>query len=196
MDPTLRGARARYSADEPVGGEPAREQYAAARRWLACARDAVRWSRGATGTREALWLAKACDALVRADQHRTSARRWRATRAVTKDAGSPVGGLPEAEDPETRTLEAVFRQTALSRSSVVAYYAAARHALGLVRVYQDEPGTTGRREREALVQVSRYRAAIRDLRAAILSPIDSGRPGLSKTGPPSSQEGRRDRAAG
>jgi hypothetical protein len=104
-----------------------------------------------------------------------------------------VDPCPECADGDAR-----FREEARARSSIVAYYTAARHALALVRIYEGEPASSGRREREAYLQVSRYRAAIRDLRQSLQSSIDSARPGLSKTGPPSSQEGRtrRDRAAG
>ena len=224
MDPTLRAARARYSAEEPVRGDPGREEYAAVRRWLSRARDAVRWSREAGGAGEALWLAKACDALARAEEHRASARRWRAGRgqrerqrdcevavndcsicgaplADDDEAGTCSGCRGEDQDPEPRAFEARLREDVRARATIGAYYSAARHALSLMRIYHREPGTSGRRERDALAQVSRYRAAIRDLRTSLRASPGSARPvspGLSKAGPPSSREGRknRGRAAG
>jgi len=217
MHPTLRAARARYSVDEREGARgPAAEQYAAARRWLACARDALRWSReAAAGAGEAVWLAKACEALVRAGEHRASARRWRPTRATRPtEAGvdhcSSCGALLDDDgacptcsddaDPELCAIEAGFREEARARATIGAYYSAARHALSLVRIYQREPGTSGRRERDALAQVARYRAAIRELRRSLVA-MDGSRPGLSKGGPPSSRDsqgrqGRQGRVAG
>ncbi len=99
-------------------------------------------------------------------------------------------------DPETLAFEARLRADARTQATIGAYYAAARHAVALVRVYQAEPTTSGRRERETLVQVSRYRGAIRDLRRALRHEVDSVRPGLSKAGGPDQGARGRDRAAG
>jgi len=70
-----------------------------------------------------------------------------------------------------------------TRESVRAYYAAARHTLKLVRLYRSEPGTTGRREREALLEVKRYRGAIKTLREGLWG---AGGPGVRKA----SEEGQ------
>jgi len=196
VDRLLQGARARYSAGECLRADPASEQYASARRWLACAREALRWSREVSGGREAMWLARACDALMRADEHRRWARRWRAAsvpspRWAAVPSQVPARALEDADRTETSSADHELEEAVRARSSIVAYYAAARQALALVRVYRSEAGTSGRREREVMREVARYRAAIRDQRAAWSAAVQLSRvgaaqvPGLSKTMPAS-----------
>lgn len=67
-------------------------------------------------------------------------------------------------------------------AEIRAYFAAARQALRLVRAYRGEPGSSGRREREALSEVRRYRDAVRELRERARHGPDSSRPGLRKAG--------------
>jgi len=69
-------------------------------------------------------------------------------------------------------------------AAIAAHYAAAKHAVRLVRVYRREPGTSGRRERESLEAVSRHRDAIRRLRLQLRrSGEQLALPGLAKTRP-------------
>jgi hypothetical protein len=176
MDRTLREALARYSAWEAEPTSPTREHYAAARRWLACARDALRWARESPEPAASVSRARAADALSHARQHRAWARRWR--RAIGPGEAPPANDVPELDEATRKLLE---QDAAVERAAatVRAYYAAARHTLRLVRVYRSEAGTTGRREREALAEVRHYREAIRTLRDR---PVDSGGPGLRKAG--------------
>jgi hypothetical protein len=200
MDRLLRGALARYSAGESPG-EPSREHYAAARRWLACAREAAKWvERSAPGARSE-WLLRVSEATAKAREHRAMARRWRVgsrgmTMSYCASCDAPIEDgefCAECEpDAETRTLELRAAARIERRRAIEAYFAAARQTLKLVRIYRDEPGTTGRREREALDEVRRFRAAIGDLRAADRRARDAPLPGVKKTmsGEPASERKR------
>ena len=85
-------------------------------------------------------------------------------------------------------MEEAIRREAKLRTAIHAYYAAARHAVALARVYQSELGTTGRREREAVAQVAAYRKAIGGMRRLLLA--DRFGPGLSKTMPEGGSAGQ------
>ena len=178
-DRVLSNARTRYAVGECLSADPAREQYAASHRWLACARDALRWSRK-TPSAESAWLGKTCEALVRAEEHRDAARRWRKGLGMTMRDAEDFEETDTESDPETRALEQRVREAVRARSAIVAYYAAARHALALARVYREEPTTSGRREDEVLAEVRRYRRAIGALRTGSVAPVESSRPGLRK----------------
>jgi hypothetical protein len=162
----LRGTRARYSALEAAPDEPSAEHYAAARRWLACAREAKGWAlEGSSDTVSYFW-ARVCEALVRADAHRELARRWR----------SPDAGARRVSETEARSARA---QGSVQRTlSIDACYAAARQAIRLARAFRCEPGSSGRRERECVDQVTRLRRAILELRIEERLGIEG--PGLRK----------------
>jgi hypothetical protein len=159
--------RARYSVDESAPDEPSAEHYAAARRWLACAREARGWALEASpGTASYFW-ARVCEALVRADAHRELARRWRPSDPATRPVSETAWRQERAAESLRRAL------------SIDACYAAARRALRLARVFRCEPGSTGRRERECVDQVVLLRRAILELRAEERLALEG--PGLRKT---------------
>jgi hypothetical protein len=93
-------------------------------------------------------------------------------RALAREADAA------AEDDALDTED--LRRT---RSAVAARYAAARQALRLARVYQREPSTSGRRERECFEAVQRHRDAIRALRLRLRPVEQLALPGLAKTRP-------------
>jgi hypothetical protein len=167
MKQMLLGAtRARYSTFEAAPDEPSKEHYAAARRWLACAREAKGWAlEGAPDTVSYFW-ARVCEALVRAEAHRELARRWR----------SPRKEAPPA--PETDARRARAEDSLQRRLSIDACYAAARRAIRLARAFLCEPGSSGRRERECVDQVVRLRRAIFELRSEERLGVEG--PGLRK----------------
>jgi hypothetical protein len=69
-----------------------------------------------------------------------------------------------------------------ARESIAGYYEASRRAITLARIYRAEPETTGRRERECLDAVARYRNEIRKLRLELSGVGERvGGPGLQKT---------------
>jgi hypothetical protein len=160
----------------------------------------VSWSREVAEEQRGMWLAKACDALMRASEQREAARRWRSgERDSSSDPvgdlcrqpwAASAGGQGSLEARESGALDEEIAREAKSRGTIRAYYAAARHAVALARVYRSEPGTTGRREREVVEQVRRYREAIGAARRALRGEgftvrrpdgSDGGGPGLSKT---------------
>jgi len=157
---------ARYSVDESAPDDPSAEHYAAARRWLACARDAKGWALEASPRMQGYFWARACEALVRADAHRALARRWRPSRAAAR-------GLSESAWRHARLAESQRRTL-----SIDAFYAAARRAIRLARAYRCEPGTSGRRERECVDEVARLRRAILLLRTEERLALEG--PGLRK----------------
>jgi hypothetical protein len=191
-DRVLSQARARYAVGEGMPADPAREHYAASHRWLACAREALRWSREASHV-ESAWLARACDAFVRAGEHREAARRWRKGLWMTMRNAEDLVEAADT-DPEASGWEERAREASRTKSSIAAYYAAARHALALVRIYRGEPGTTGRREEDVLWEIRRYRRAIQALRSRGSAPTESSRPGLHKAAA-SAQEAAKKTAA-
>ncbi len=65
------------------------------------------------------------------------------------------------------------------RESIAGYYEASRRALALVRAYRAESGTSGRRERECLDAITRYRGEIRTRRLDLVG-ARAGGPGLQK----------------
>ncbi len=75
---------------------------------------------------------------------------------------------------------AIEEEAGRAHAAIRAYFAAARQALRLVRVYRGEPGSSGRREREALAEVRRYRDAVRELREGTRGAPNSSRPGIRK----------------
>jgi hypothetical protein len=164
----LGGTRARYSAFESVPGEPSAEHYAAARRWLVCAREAKGWALETSPETVSYFWARACEALVRADAHRALARRWRPSRAA-----QPT----EAPWRDSRAVESLTRTR-----SIDACYAAARRAIRLARAFRCEPGSTGLRERECVGQVVQLRRAILELRAE--ERLAREGPGLRKAAAP------------
>lgn len=70
------------------------------------------------------------------------------------------------------------------RESIAGHYAAARRALHLARAYGNEPGSSGRRERECVATALRHREAIRAIRLR-MRPVAEQLllPGLAKTRP-------------
>jgi hypothetical protein len=197
----LRDAEVRYSVGE-VPADPSREHYAAARRWIACAREAKTWGERAPEAARPGWVVRMKDALVRAVEHRAQARRWRAGRRVTVNycpsCQEPIldgDTCPECapEDADSRALLLRAAARVERRRAVHAYYAAARQTLKLVRLYRDEPGTSGRREREALDEVKKLRAAITALRDLDRRQNETSMPGIRKA-PLSSPPSERKRA--
>ncbi len=169
----LEETRARYSAFESSPDEPSAEHYAAARRWLACAREAKGWALEASPGAESYFWARVCEALVRADAHRELARRWRPSHPLA---------LPFSETARRRASDAGTQERT---HSIDAYYSAARRAIRLARAFRCEPGSSGRRERECMDQVGLFRKAILELRAEERGAREG--PGLRKTtalGPP------------
>jgi hypothetical protein len=167
MKPALLGATlARYSAFESMPDEPSAEHYAAARRWLACAREAKLWALSTSPDTESYFWARVCDALVRADAHRALARRWRPTRGEARFSAETAGRHACAAESLRRAL------------SIDAFYAAARRAIRLARAFRCEPGSSGRRERECFDQVVRLRRAISELRTE--ERLSNEGPGLRK----------------
>jgi hypothetical protein len=164
----LGGTRARYSAFESASGEPSAEHYAAARRWLACAREAKAWALETSPETVSYFWARACEALLRADAHRALARRWRPSRATQ---------LTETRWKDARAAESLERTR-----SIDACYAAARRAIRLARAFRCEPGSTGRRERECVGRVAELRRAIFELRAE--EQLAREGPGLRKAAAP------------
>ncbi len=81
------------------------------------------------------------------------------------------------EEMQVRWREQSARRR--SRESIAGYYEACRRAVALARTYRAEPGTSGRRERECLDAVGRYRGEIRGLRLD-LAGARLGGPGLQK----------------
>lgn len=160
------GMLGRYSLNELAPNEPFAEHYAAARRWLACAREARRWALEASSRTESYFWAQACDALLRADSHRALARRWRPPPSTAPPLDGTLRGQARTAERLRRTL------------TIDACYAAARKAVHLARAYRCEPDSTGRRERECLEQVARWRAAIRELRTVEGVALDG--PGVRK----------------
>lgn len=76
-----------------------------------------------------------------------------------------------------------------ARESIAGYYEACRRAIVLARVYRDEPGTSGRRERECLDAVERYRGEIRRLRAELRGAREQRvGPGLQKARRPAAPD--------
>jgi len=73
-----------------------------------------------------------------------------------------------------------------ARESIAGYYEASRKALALARIYRDEQGTSGRRDRECLDAVARYRDRIRKLRLEMRGVVARG-PGLSKARSPAQE---------
>jgi len=69
-----------------------------------------------------------------------------------------------SEPPDSDSSAALEQRRRLE--SIGACYVAAKRALGLVRAYRREPGSTGRRERECLEEVGRLRSTIAALRVA------------------------------
>jgi hypothetical protein len=69
-----------------------------------------------------------------------------------------------------------------ARESIAGYYEASRRAIALVRIYREEKGSSGRRERECFDAVARYRDQIRKLRLEMRGVRARG-PGLSKAKP-------------
>ncbi len=209
MDPLLRGAEQRYGAQRDDGSSaPAREEYAATRRWIASAREALRWAKEAAPSLQAAAMARACEALVLAEKHRAWARRWRqgnaeptvgTCRLCARDGALGDGVCAScSEDPETRSLETKIAERARAVRAIGAYYAAAQHALRMARAYSREPGTSGRREREVVREVLRYRGAIRDLRDAWPrnaggDTLEGAGPGLRKAPPPPAEPKSRTR---
>jgi len=102
-----------------------------------------------------------------------------AESALGRDASREDDGDPYEREFATRADE--LRSTV---GSIAAHYAAVRRALRLARVYRDEPGTSGRRERESVRTALRHREAIRALRlGAQPAPEQLQLPGLAKTRP-------------
>jgi hypothetical protein len=114
---------------------------------------------------------------------------------VTSPDGAPdptLGVQPQGE-PEPESARALAR--AIDHEERVerigASYAAARRAIELARTYAREPGSTGRRERECLEEVTRLRSVIATLRAPTSRVIEGAMPGLRKVEPPGSPTIRR-----
>jgi hypothetical protein len=101
------------------------------------------------------------------------------------DAGVLAGG--DVDSLEAIEEEAHAGDLRSDLASIAGHFAAARRALRLARAYREEPGTTGRRERECLGAVQRHRSAIQVLRLRMRPPAEQlvlpGLPGLAKTRP-------------
>jgi hypothetical protein len=65
-----------------------------------------------------------------------------------------------------------------TRESIAGYYEACRRAIALARTYRAEPQSSGRRERECVETIARYRGEIRKLRLEMRGVPRVG-PGLS-----------------
>jgi hypothetical protein len=114
-------------------------------------------------------------------------------------------GAPTLEREYRRALEAYFEvaERALGRGAeeddvfepnhvlegqpprerMKGHFLAARRALRLARVYRNEPGTSGRRERECIQTAQRHRQAIHALRLSLRPVEQLALPGLAKTRP-------------
>ncbi len=115
----------------------------------------------------------------------------RALESYFEAAERAMGRNPQ-RDEQSATIEAIdddeldprIEESQRSHAAIAAHYAAARHAVRLVRRYRAEPGTSGRRERESLEAVSRHRDAIRRLRLQTRKTGEQlALPGLVKTRP-------------
>src|SRR5260370_1436642 len=104
------------------------------------------------------------------------------TRCSSCSAPIEEGEVCEECELDAETLALRLRAVARQerRRAIEAYYAAARQTLKLVRVYRGEPGTSGRREREALDEVQKFRCAIAALRAQDARAGESPSPGVKK----------------
>jgi hypothetical protein len=114
-----------------------------------------------------------------------------AERVAGRERGD--GEPSEVRGDELAALEEEARVEELrsDRSSIAGHYAAARRALRLARRYQEEPGTSGRRERECVAVAMRQRIAIRALRRHLAPPVEQlVLPGLAKTRPVPGEEKR------
>jgi hypothetical protein len=100
-------------------------------------------------------------------------------RALGRESAEESALGEDATDFEARAGEL---RTAYA--SILGHYAAARRALRLARVYREEPGTSGRRERECVRVALRHREAIRVIRMRARPQAEQLLlPGLAKTRP-------------
>jgi hypothetical protein len=169
---------------------PQKTHHQAARRWLAAARESFR--RAAAGSEgAAYWLMCACEDLLRADEHRALARKWRVDpRTEAKVVHRPLAKTrpapPVAEEADLDAAEANDRRK-LARG----YFLAAKQALRLARLYKTEIDSSGRREQECVAKAREYRSAIRELRRAAAKPLVAAGPALSKARDSEPESGRR-----
>lgn len=169
---------------------PQKTHHQAARRWLAAARESFR--RAAAGSEgAAYWLMCACEDLLRADEHRALARKWRLDPRV--DASvlhrplAKTRPVPQpAEEADTDVAETTDR-----RKLAHGYFLAAKQALRLARLYKTEIDSSGRREQECVAKAREYRSAIRELRRAMTAPAAAAGPALSKAREVEPESGRR-----
>jgi hypothetical protein len=123
--------------------------------------------------------------------------------AAEHAAGRSAGDedAPDAGDDSLDAIEEEAHAGDLRSdlASIAGHFAAARRALRLARTYREEPGTSGRRERECLAAVQRHRSAIQVLRLRMQPPAEQlvlpGLPGLAKTRPAAADTQRLTRSA-
>ncbi len=127
------------------------------------------------------------------DAHRqetapTLEREYRRALEAYFVVAEKAAGRARQEEEEAEALEEEAHADAVrnDRESVAGHYAAARRALRLARVYQMEPASSGRRERECVETALRHRESIRALRLRMRPAAEQlALPGLAKTRPDS-----------